>query len=44
MAWIGAAFVLGGFLFFEVFAWLGLRRCKFANRVRPGEPDAPERP
>lgn len=24
-----------GFLFFEVFAWLGLRRCRFANRARP---------
>lgn len=23
-----------GFLFFETFAWLGLRRCKFANRER----------
>ncbi len=33
-----------GFLFFEVFAWLGLRRCKFANRVRPTEPEALERP
>lgn len=27
--------VLVGFLFFETFAWLGLRRCKFVNRVRP---------
>ena len=36
--------VLPGFLFFETFAWLGLRRCKFANRARPPEPDAPERP
>jgi hypothetical protein len=27
-----------GFLFFEVFAYLGLRRCKFANRVRPALP------
>jgi len=26
-----------GFLFFEFFAYLGLRRCKFANRVRPSE-------
>ncbi|MBO6738875.1 MAG: hypothetical protein JJ916_03355 [Phycisphaerales bacterium] len=24
-----------GFLFFETFAYLGLRRCKYANRVRP---------
>jgi hypothetical protein len=31
-----------GFFFFETFAWLGLRRCRFANRVRPetgGEPE-----
>jgi hypothetical protein len=27
-----------GFLFFETFAWLGLRRLKYANRVRPGMP------
>ena len=27
--------LLAGFLFFETFAWLGLRRCKYANRVRP---------
>lgn len=27
--------VLFGFLFFETFAYLGLRRLKFANRVRP---------
>ncbi|GJM18346.1 MAG: hypothetical protein DHS20C14_05590 [Phycisphaeraceae bacterium] len=26
---------LAGFLFFEIFAWLGLRRCKFANRALP---------
>jgi hypothetical protein len=26
---------LAGFLFFETFAWLGIRRCKFANRARP---------
>lgn len=26
---------LAGFLFFEWFAWLGLRRCKYANRTRP---------
>jgi len=25
---------LAGFLFFETFAWLGVRRCKFANRAR----------
>ena len=24
-----------GFLFFEFFAYLGLRRCKYANRIRP---------
>ncbi len=34
--------VLPGFLFFKTFAWLGLRRCKFANRVRPEE-TSPER-
>lgn len=33
--WAGIAFTLAGFLFFETFAWLGLRRCKFANRARP---------
>lgn len=27
--------LLIGFLFFETFAYLGLRRCKYANRVRP---------
>ncbi len=27
--------ILFGFLFFETFAYLGLRRLKFANRVRP---------
>lgn len=32
---------LAGFLFFEFFAWLGMRRCKFANRTRPPEPGAP---
>ena len=26
-----------GFLFFEFFAYLGLRRCKYANRLRPQE-------
>ncbi len=26
---------LAGFLFFETFAYLGLRRCKYANRLRP---------
>lgn len=30
-----------GFLWFEFFAWFGLRRCKFANRSRPsGSPAA----
>lgn len=28
--------ILPGFLFFETFAYLGLRRCKFANRQKPG--------
>ncbi len=27
--------LIPGFLFFEFFAYLGLRRCKYANRVRP---------
>ncbi|MCA9275211.1 MAG: hypothetical protein KDA29_04220 [Phycisphaerales bacterium] len=38
-AWpmIGFSFLFG-FLFFETFAYLGLRRCKFANRVRPESP------
>ena len=27
--------VIAGFLFFETFAYLGLRRCKYANRLRP---------
>lgn len=40
-AWIMALAALGillsvlGFLFFEFFAWLGLRRCRFANSRRP---------
>lgn len=32
---LGITTVLFGFLFFETFAYLGLRRLKFANRVRP---------
>jgi len=32
----GIVCLMTGFLFFETFAWLGLRRCRFANRVRPG--------
>lgn len=31
-AGVGAVIGLLGFLYFECFAWLGLRRCKFANR------------
>jgi len=31
----GAAAMLLGFFFFEVFAYLGLRRLRYANRVRP---------
>ena len=30
-----------GFLFFEIFAYLGLRRCKYANRIRPNEKQDP---
>jgi predicted RNA-binding Zn-ribbon protein involved in translation (DUF1610 family) len=37
--------ILAGFLFFETFAYLGLRRCKFANRPRPNPaPDQPSQP
>jgi hypothetical protein len=35
LAWVmRLVAVLLGFLFFETFAWLGLRRLKYANRVR----------
>lgn len=38
--WLGGSLfaisLAPGFLFFEVFAYLGLRRCKFANRQKPG--------
>lgn len=33
--WFGLICIGFGFLFFEFFAYLGLRRCKFANRMRP---------
>lgn len=37
--WVGWSIwgvaLLIGFLFFETFAYLGLRRCKYANRVHP---------
>jgi len=43
--WIGWSIwglgLLIGFLFFETFAYLGLRRCKFVNRVRPETADEP---
>jgi len=44
LGWIGSAFVLTGFLFFETFAYLGLRRCKYANTIRPQSipPQAPK--
>jgi len=32
---ISTSIALAGFLFFETFAYLGLRRCKYANRSRP---------
>lgn len=32
-----------GFLMFETMSYLGLRRCKFANRVRPGPPSVGDR-
>ncbi len=34
LAFAGMVFVLLGFLAFEFFAWFGLRRCRFANRLR----------
>ncbi|MAY74939.1 MAG: hypothetical protein CMJ31_09555 [Phycisphaerae bacterium] len=37
----GVLGMIGGFLFFETFAWLGLRRLKYANRVRPDAPSLP---
>jgi len=36
--WSGLGLIASGFLFFEIFAWLGLRRLKYANRVRPAAP------
>jgi predicted RNA-binding Zn-ribbon protein involved in translation (DUF1610 family) len=36
-----AAMTLAGFLFFETFAYLGLRRCKYANRSRPTQTPQP---
>lgn len=43
---LGAAMgcLLGGFLFFETFAWLGLRRLKYANTRGPGDSGAAENP
>jgi hypothetical protein len=38
---ISASIALAGFLFFETFAYLGLRRCKFANRPRPTQTPKP---
>lgn len=35
LAALGILLCLLGFLFFEFFAWLGLRRCRFANSPRP---------
>ena len=40
---LAAVTALAGFLFFEWFAWLGLRRCKYANRARP-RTEPPESP
>ena len=39
VVWFGLAglIFLAGFLFFETFAWLGLRRLKYANTPRPAE-------
>jgi hypothetical protein len=36
----GFLWIAFGFLFFETFAWLGLRRLKYANRPRPDNPPA----
>lgn len=35
LATAGFSIMVLGFLGFELFAWLGLRRCKFANRPKP---------
>jgi hypothetical protein len=43
MAGVGLVLVALGFLGFEFFAWLGLRRCKFANRTPP-PPEANSKP
>jgi predicted RNA-binding Zn-ribbon protein involved in translation (DUF1610 family) len=40
--WLLYALVLPGFLFFETFAYLGLRRCKYANTLPPKSP--PQKP
>ena len=40
LALAGAVVAFVGFLGFELFAWLGLRRCKFANSHRPASCDA----
>lgn len=37
LAAVGLAVTILGFLCFEFFAWLGLRRCKFANRPKRNE-------
>lgn len=39
--WLLIALNLPGFLFFETFAYLGLRRCKYANRTRPTQTPKP---
>lgn len=36
--WLLYVLVLPGFLFFETFAYLGLRRCKYANTIPPEPP------
>ena len=38
---LASVIVLFGFLFFETFAYLGLRRCKYANRPRPSQHPKP---
>ncbi|MBL4808433.1 MAG: hypothetical protein JKY43_00045 [Phycisphaerales bacterium] len=34
-SWLIPISILGGILFFESFAYLGIRRCKYANTLRP---------
>ena len=42
LAWIGAVPIVAGFLFFEVFAAMGMQRCRFANQPRKTSGEANE--